>query len=131
MPCLNFCEYSYILTPKNTPPKSNVSTIQPLALEAWLSLAASSARTTVTLEQISTNVLNAPIGSLKCTSCGNGRAIAPKTRTMYVPMSPAKNMISVERNSHRHVLPFGIGSAGWYLKRGGGCLCTHCFLTTT
>ena len=27
----------------------------------------------VTLEQISTNVLKAPIGSLKCTSCGSGQ----------------------------------------------------------
>ena len=83
-----------------------------MAFDAWLSFAASSASTTVTLEQISTNVLNAPIGSLKCTSCGAGQAIAPKRSTMYVPISPAKNMISVERNSHRHVLPFGIGSAG-------------------
>src|SRR4029078_939310 len=112
MPCLNFCEYSYILTPKNTPPKSNVSTIQPLALEAWLSLAASNASTTVTLEQISTNVLNAPIGSLKSTSCCAGHATAANRSTIYVTSSPAKNMISVDRNSHKHVFPLGIGSAG-------------------
>ena len=37
---------------------------------------------------------------------------------MYVPIRPAKNMISVERNSHRHVLPLGIGNAGWYWKFG-------------
>src|SRR6476620_1134513 len=112
MPCLNFCEYSYNLTPKNTEPKSSVKRIHPLAFEAWLSLAASSASTIVTLEQISTNVLNAPIGSLKCTSCGAGQAMAPNLSTMYVPISPAKNMISVERNNHRQVFPLGIGSAG-------------------
>ena len=84
-----------------------------MAFAVWLSLAASSASTTVTLEQISTNVLNAPIGSLRCTSCGAGQAMAPNRSTMYVPISPAKNMISVDRNSHRHVLPLGIGNAGW------------------
>ena len=70
----------------------------------------------MTLEQISTNVLNAPIGSLRCTSCGAGQATAPKRSTMYVPISPAKNMISVERNSHRHVLPLGIGKRGLVLE---------------
>src|SRR3954468_4030790 len=120
MPCLNFCEYSYNLTPKNTLPKSSVSTIHPLAFEASLFFAASSASTIVTLEQISTNVLNAPMGSLKCTSCGCGQGMAPKRSTIYVPINPAKNMISVERNSHRHVLPFGIGSACWYCNLGAG-----------
>ena len=33
---------------------------------------------------------------------------------MYVPISPAKNMISVERNSHKNSLPLLSGSDGWY-----------------
>ncbi|PQO43012.1 hypothetical protein C5Y93_25175 [Blastopirellula marina] len=76
--------------------------------------AASNDNTTDKLEQISTNVLKAPIGSLRWTSCGVGQVGAPKRSTMYAPMSPAKNMISVERNSHKQSLPLGIGSAGWY-----------------
>jgi hypothetical protein len=31
---------------------------------------------------------------------------------MYVPISPAKNMISVERKSHKQSLPRPSGSAG-------------------
>jgi hypothetical protein len=31
---------------------------------------------------------------------------------MYVAISPAKNMISVERNSHKHNFPRPIGRAG-------------------
>ena len=50
-----------------------------LGFDAWLSFAASSASTTVTLEQISTKVLNAPIGSLKCTSCGCRPGDGPET----------------------------------------------------
>ncbi len=49
-----------------------------LAEPALLALAASKARTTVTLEQISTKVLKAPIGSLRCTSCVAGQADAPE-----------------------------------------------------
>ena len=37
---------------------------------------------------------------------------APKRSTMYVPISPAKNMISVERNNHKQSLPRPMGSAG-------------------
>jgi hypothetical protein len=33
--------------------------------------------------------------------------------TMYVPISAAKNIISVDRNSHIHSFPFGSGKAGW------------------
>ena len=61
-------------------------------------------------------MLNAPIGSLRCTSCGVGQATAPNRSTMYVPIRPAKNMISVDRNSHRHVLPLGIGKRGLVLE---------------
>jgi hypothetical protein len=65
---------------------------------------------------MSTKVLMAPIVSTRCTSCGLGHVPsgAPKRSTMYVPMRPAKNMISVERNSHRNSLPLLIGSDGWY-----------------
>ena len=80
-----------------------------LALLAW---AASNASTMVTLEQISTNVLNAPIGSLKCTSCGSGQVGAPNRSTMYVPINPAKNMISVDRNNHTISLPLESGRPG-------------------
>ena len=66
----------------------------------------------LTLEQISTKVLNAPIGSLRCTSGGMGHVGAPNRSTMYVPIKPAKNMISVDRNNHTISLPLGIGSPG-------------------
>ena len=45
-----------------------------------------------------------------------GHAGAPNRSTMYAPMRPAKNIISVDRNSHKHSLPLGIGSAGWYSR---------------
>ena len=66
----------------------------------------------LTLEQISTKVLNAPIGSLRWTSCGRGQAEAPNRSTMYVPIRPAKNMISVDRNNHMINLPLVSGKAG-------------------
>src|SRR5688500_2485821 len=114
MPCLYFSLYSYAFTPRKTLPSTKVSTIQNLDRPAWFPLAASSASTIVTLEQISTNVLNAPTFSCRCTSCGAGHVFggAPNRSTMYVPISPAKNMISVERNSHKQVLPREIGKAG-------------------
>ena len=70
----------------------------------------------VMLEAISTAVLMAPRYSTRWTSCVLGHAAAPKRSTMYAPISPAKNMISVDRNSHRNSLPLGIGSAGWYSR---------------
>src|SRR5262245_21960176 len=114
MPCLNFSLYSYALTPRNTLPSTNVITIQNFDSPARFCFDASSAKTMVTLEQISTNVLNAPTYSCKCTSCGAGHVPggAPNRSTMYVAISPAKNMISVERNSHKHSFPRPIGKAG-------------------
>ena len=112
MPCSNLALYSYIFTPRNTLPSRKVARIQPLAAADLPALAASRHSTTVTLEQISTNVLKAPIGSLKCTSGGLGQVGAPNRSTMYVPISPAKNMISVDRNSHTISLPLGIGRPG-------------------
>ena len=44
----------------------------------------------VTLEQISTNVLKAPIRSSKWTSIGVGQAGEPNRSTMYVPMRPGE-----------------------------------------
>jgi hypothetical protein len=64
MPCANLALYSQAFTPKNTDPKRNVARIQSLAGPALFSFAASKPRTIVTLEQISTNVLKAPTGSL-------------------------------------------------------------------
>ncbi len=37
---------------------------------------------------------------------------APKRITMYAPINAAKNMISVDRNSHMNSLPFGSGKRG-------------------
>ncbi len=113
MPCSNLALYSYIFTPRNTLPSANVSSSQPLADPALPALAASRQSTTVTLEQISTNVLKAPIGSLKWTSAGMGQVGAPNRSTMYVPISPAKNMISVDKNSQTISLPLESGKPGW------------------
>jgi hypothetical protein len=33
---------------------------------------------------------------------------------MYTPINAAKNMISVDKNSHMNVLPRDIGKPGWY-----------------
>jgi hypothetical protein len=55
------------LTPRKSPPRTKVATIQILARPVLLDLAASRASTTVTLEQIKTKVLKAPIGSERCT----------------------------------------------------------------
>ncbi len=112
MPCENFALYSYIFTPRKTLPSAKVTSSHPLAADDLLALAASRQSTIDTLEQISTNVLNAPIGSLKCTSAGLGQVGAPKRNTMYVPIRPAKNMISVDKNSQTINLPLGIGSPG-------------------
>ena len=112
MPCENLALYSYIFTPRKTPPRISVTVIQAWPAPALLARAHSSASTMLTLEQISTNVLKAPMGSLRCTSCGRGQAGAPNRSTMYVADQPAKNMISVDRNSHTINLPFGSGKPG-------------------
>src|SRR5690349_14678217 len=112
MPCENLALYSYIFTPKNTLPSAKVTNSQPLAAADLLALAASRQSTIETLEQMSTKVLNAPIGSLKCTSAGLGHVGAPKRSTMYVPIKPAKNMISVDKNNQTISLPLGMGSPG-------------------
>ena len=39
---------------------------------------------------------------------------------MYMPISPAKNMISVERNSQMISLPLVSGKPGWYSSLIGG-----------
>ena len=33
---------------------------------------------------------------------------------MYTPINAAKNMISVDKNSHMNSLPLGSGNPGWY-----------------
>ena len=55
--------------------------IQFFAIDTLLAFAASRARTIVTLEQMSTNVLKAPIGSLKWTWWGFGQTAAPNRST--------------------------------------------------
>src|SRR5262245_20638760 len=114
MPCLNFSLYSYAFTPRKTLPSTKVSTIQNFDRPAWFCLEASKARTIVTLEQMSTNVLNAPTYSCRWTSCGVGQLPggAPKRSTIYVAIKPAKNIISVERKSHKQSLPRPSGNAG-------------------
>jgi len=59
-----------------------VAHIQVLAAPVLFALAASRARTIVTLEQISTKVLKAPIGSERCTWWGLGQTAAPNRSTM-------------------------------------------------
>ena len=82
MPWENFALYSYPFTPTNNVPSTSVKTSQPLAVTVWLRRAASIDNTIERLEQINTNVLKAPIGSLKCTWLGSGQAGAPNRSTM-------------------------------------------------
>src|SRR5688572_11142927 len=104
--------------PKKMLPKMRVNNIQPFDAETLLRSAASSASTTVRLEAMSTAVLMAPIGSLRWTAWGVGQAGAPNRSTMYVPIRPAKNIISVDKNNHINVLPREMGKPGWYSKLG-------------
>src|SRR5579871_3804586 len=76
---------------------------------------------------MSTKVLAAPIHSTRWTSCGVGQGWAcvgvPLRSTMYVPIRPVKNMISVTRKNHMASLPFCSGRPMWV---GGSSSVTAC-----
>ena len=87
---------------------------------ALLARAASSASTIVTLEQISTNVLNAPIGSLRCTSCGSGQVGAPNRSTMYMPIKAGEEHDLGRQEQPHDQLAVGQRQAGLILQASGG-----------
>ena len=121
-------EYSYTFTPRNTQPSRNVSRIQPLAFDGLVELGRFEREHDRHAGADQHERVERADRLAEVHIVRRGQATAPNRSTMYVPIRPAKNMISVERNNHRHVLPLGIGKAGWYSNFGSGMVTHICVM---